>query len=92
MNTQTYQISNRINTKPKPHKHYLNIFYLNIRSIVNKFTELKMYLSMHKEITYHIIVITETWLSEQDTQFYQLDGYHMYSSTRSNRSGHYICT
>lgn len=50
-------------------KTNLNIIYLNIRSIRNKFLELEYYLNEFK-IEYDIIVLVETWLSLWGRKFF----------------------
>lgn len=62
----------------------LTIGYMNIRSIRNKFEELQCYLRLHR---CHILTITETWLSEDEVQFFELQGYRAVHSCREGRGG-----
>jgi hypothetical protein len=59
----------------------LNIFHLNIRSLLRKLDELKI-LIKNQKYRPHIIIITETWLLPNNCQFYNLDGYTAVHSCR----------
>ena len=59
---------------------------MNITSIKNKFDELSDYLTSLK---YHfsIIGLTETWLSENCTNMYNICNYKLLTANRKNKSG-----
>lgn len=61
----------------------VNCLYLNARSIRNKFLELENFVSSRGR-TYHVIIITETWLNKGDTTYYNLQNYHSFHSTRED--------
>lgn len=51
----------------------LNLDYLNIRSLRNKIEELEML--MTKLGRPHVVLLTETWLYENETNNMSLNGY-----------------
>lgn len=69
----------------------LNIIHVNIQSIRNKIDELKelvrsIEIQTNKKI--HIIAISEIWIYENENKYYNIDGFNVYFSNRSNnRSG-----
>lgn len=65
----------------------LNIAYINAQSIrANKLQAIEHFLnSMNCEI--HILVITETWLTENEEKFYNLFDYNSFYSSRSTGYG-----
>lgn len=73
-------------TTPKINDNNLNIFYLNIKSVKNKLDEIKIIMQQSK-ITFHVIVLIETWLTENDIGMYGLDNYTSYNSVRKTRDG-----
>lgn len=80
------QATHAINTAPKKHENNLNIFYLNIRSLKNKIQEIKLHLQQ-SNVTYHVIALAETWLTEEDIGMYELENYTSYNSVRKSRIG-----
>lgn len=64
----------------------LNILYFNGRSIKNKLNEIELFLSCLQGIV-HVIVITETWLDEENYLFYNINGYTSYHSIRPKYAG-----
>ena len=52
----------------------LSFLCLNARSIINKFTELKLYLSS-LSVNFSFIIITETWLKSNTDVALEIDGY-----------------
>jgi len=65
-----------------------NIFVLNIRSIRSNFNELCLYLDNVRNKEYDIIVLTESWVYNNEIRYYSLGGYTTYLSKRENkRSG-----
>lgn len=49
----------------------------------NKFNKLESFIE-YSEQKYHVIVVTETWLNENEIIYYQLENYHSFHSTRSD--------
>jgi len=72
---------------PKSKNTVVNIFHLNIQSLRSNFEELKLLLvDVLDKID--IIVLTETWISDCEIDFYLLDNFMSYNCSRSyNRSG-----
>ena len=70
-----------------PHsRNNLNIFHLNVRSIINKRDNL---LSLIKEsnVQWHAIAISETWLNKSIENMYELPNFCSFFSSRENRIG-----
>lgn len=63
----------------------IQVLYLNIRSIRNKIDKLETLINMHRHI--HIIILSETWLCEEETQYFNLSGYTHFYSTRASHAG-----
>lgn len=63
----------------------VQILYLNIRSIRNKIEQLENLLSTHSHT--HIIVLTETWLQEDETEYFNLSEYEHFHNTRASHAG-----
>ena len=59
---------------------------MNIRSIKNKFDELSDYLTSLKYY-FSIIGLTETWLTENCTNMYNIHNYKLLTASRKNKSG-----
>lgn len=64
----------------------MNILYFNSRSLRNKIIEVELLLSKYNE-TIHCFVITETWLDDTETDFYNFQNYNAYHSVRDKRGG-----
>lgn len=71
-------------SKGKSIRDSLKCFYLNARSIKNKFSELEAIMISEG---YDIVGITETWLSEEDGDEYNIEGYKLFRKDRCNRRG-----
>ena len=63
----------------------LNIIHLNVRSANSNLDEFFLLLSEMK-LSFHIIILTETWLRSTD-EWIDIPGYHAYHNIRSNRKG-----
>lgn len=63
----------------------LMMFHLNVRSIRNKLDELLVFLES-LTVKFHVIVLTESWLTDDDT-WLVVPGYTGYHSVRNNRKG-----
>lgn len=62
------------------------ILYFNARSLKNKMLDLEFILKkLKKEI--HVVVITETWMNEDDVRLFKLKNYNGFFSCRSSRGG-----
>ena len=74
-------------TKKSSH-HGLNIIHINARSICSndKFEELQLFLT-RSQCVWHIICITETWLSDNQIPNRQLPGYTGYFENRKDKMG-----
>lgn len=64
----------------------VSILYLNIRSLANKFDELESIVNFNKD-KFSIIILTETWLSSNDSKFFNLKNYNAVHSCRETRGG-----
>lgn len=62
----------------------LKILYMNARSVKNKLEEILYIKNTFKEVI-HIIAITETWVKQEEEEFYGIDGYTAHYSGRPNR-------
>lgn len=80
-------ITHKINKSPDESKNLLNIFYTNIRSIRQKHEDLKNFLFQNTKLLYHIIIIAESWIKKNETKYYEMDNYILYTSTREDREG-----
>ena len=63
-----------------------SILHLNIRSILNKFDDLKAYLSS-LEYKFSIIGLSETWLNPDNINEFPLTNYHNIGKVRTNKQG-----
>ena len=64
----------------------LSIFNFNIRSFFKNFDELSIILS-HFDVSFDIIILTETWLNENTAQLCNINGYKSYHTYRTSREG-----
>ena len=66
------------------HTHNLNIIHVNSRSLPKNSDNINSLIkSLH--IQPDILVITETWLTDNNKQLYELTGYHSYHIVRNTR-------
>lgn len=72
-------INNSINT-------HLNILYMNIRSLRQKLNELELLIGSYPNIT-HIIILTETWLYDNEIKYYNIPHYNHIANTRPVKRG-----
>lgn len=68
----------------------LKIMYLNARSIINKVQDLQMFIET-TNIKYDIIMITETWLEENQEKYFTFTDYECAFASRKNRTGGGVC-
>ena len=66
-------------------KRQLLIIHMNARSVTNKFDELKMILQMLSTKP-HVTAISESWLSEENTEYYKIKGYASFHLVRNTRT------
>lgn len=66
---------------------YVNILYINIRSLRNKLEELKEILAENEHKKTHILVLTETWLYNSETKFFEIDNFSAVHDCRDTRGG-----
>ena len=64
----------------------LSLLSLNIRSIVKHFDDLKIFLQSI-DIEFDFIILTETWLNDNNKDLYNLSGYKGYHYIRNGRAG-----
>lgn len=67
-------------------KTYMNILYLNARSLRNSLEDLEIFLTTLNYIV-HVVVITETWLDSGDIAHFNLPNYHSFHSVRKFKTG-----
>ena len=72
--------------KEHVHSDDLSLLHINIRSIRNKFDELSDYLASLKN-DFSIIGLTETWLTENCANMYNISNYNLLTANRRNKSG-----
>ena len=63
-----------------------SLFHLNIRSVPANLTSLELYLSSLRN-TFDVIALSETWLSEHNSDLFCLPGCVMESRIRGDRAG-----
>ena len=64
----------------------LSLLHLNVRSIKNKYDELCDYLKSLK-IDFSIIGLTETWLTDNYANIFDIPGYKFIMANRKNKNG-----
>lgn len=64
----------------------ISLLYINIRSAINKWTTFEAYIATLKS-TPDVIIVAETWLYHNETQFYNLEGYEAIHNTRPRIDG-----
>jgi len=63
-----------------------NFLYLNAQSLRNKLTDLQDFVdSLNYQV--HVILVTETWIRDNEKKYYNLMGFHAFHSTRPNGNG-----
>ena len=78
--TSLYYQPNELDLHVTNQSSALNIFHMNLRSVVKNFDELKIFLSRIK-MKFAVIVITETWLDDE-SDWPCCDGYTAYHTIR----------
>lgn len=67
-------------------KSDINCLYFNARSLKKNFQIIEDFISQ-SELSYHLIVVTETWLFSNETHFYNFPNYNAFHSTRDCSRG-----
>ena len=67
-------------------KNELTLFHLNVRSIKNKFDDFCTYLHSLK-INFSLIGISETWITDNTANLYDISGYKFINVNRKNKVG-----
>lgn len=69
------------------YKHsFFNTLFLNIRGLRSKLYDLTNYIANH-DTTFHIVVLNETFLKQEDEKFFNLPGYFAFHSSREKFGG-----
>lgn len=67
-------------------KSDINCLYFNARSLKKNFQIIEDFISQ-SELSYHLIVVTETWLFSNETHFYNFPNYNAFHSNRDCSRG-----
>lgn len=67
-----------------PLRRHLNLLHINIQSLKKKLNELEALAKITKA---DIITVNETWLEENDEQFFKIQGYDAYFNSREDGYG-----
>ena len=81
---QPSSLSKTLDSKNEP--SHLNVLHLNIRSIVNKADNLQAFLKS-TNINWHVICISETWLSKELESYYGIHMYKPFFQSRIDKLG-----
>ena len=80
-------IKHYVNNEMISHTHNnTHIIYINIRSLRNKLHELEHYIQSLSFVP-HLIILTETWLFEEEINYFNIENYKQFHCTRSTRGG-----
>ena len=64
----------------------IHFIYLNIRSLRNKLHDLE-HLIQSLSFVPHFIILTETWIFEDEINYFNIENYKQFHCTRSTRGG-----
>lgn len=65
---------------------FMNFLYLNAQSLRNSLTDLQDFInSLNYQI--HVVLVTETWIKDNEKIYYNLINFHAFHSTRPNGNG-----
>ena len=62
----------------------MSMIHINARSLINKFDEIKLFLSTHK---WDLILVSETWFNNINEEEFSLDNYNLFYSNRVDKTG-----
>ena len=65
---------------------FLSIIHLNCRSLPSNYNKLKDCINA-LDFQFDVIALSETWLIDNDTDSFNIDGYKMFTCSRTNKSG-----
>jgi len=71
-------------------KGNMSLLHVNIRSLRNKFDSFLDYINL-LNYPFSIIALTETWLNNNDTEYYVIPGYKLITVNRDGRLGGGVC-
>lgn len=86
MNSCSFYTVDEFLLKDYPFKNNFNIINFNIRSFFKNYDEFLGIISKCN-IIIDVIVLTETWINEDNSQLCHIDGYQSFHSFRSHRQG-----
>lgn len=89
----TIEVNNFFDFDPQyyyNHNHNLNIIHMNIRSIRKHFDEFICYLNNSKT-KFHIIVLTESWISHDSEFNFNLENYNVISQSNKYTKSDGLC-
>ena len=74
--------------KPQYTNNNLKILHVNARSLLSdlKFEEFQLFVNCSKDL-WHVICVSESWLTDEVISIRQLDGYTGYFKNRQNKTG-----
>jgi hypothetical protein len=85
-----FRIDNITYTNERTDRQYtnqhINFLYFNAQSLRNSFVDLKNFIETEKKV-YHVLIIVETWLTKDDTAYFNMTGYNAIHSIRDNKKG-----
>ena len=77
---------NKLVEAKKLNKKTFSLMHLNIRSVPKHFDDFLVYLKTIKLVP-SVIGLSETWLTEQNSDLYSIDDYNFVSKNRTNKRG-----
>lgn len=70
----------------QPHGDDINVMHWNVNHLTNKLEDVTLYVSSYPG-RLHIVIISETWLRDDNHSFFQLPGYTAFHNVRSSYGG-----
>ena len=67
-------------------KEHFSVIHINARSMKNKSDDIQNLLAA-SGVNWSLICITETWLKQDQIEYFHMDGYHVFASCRENCEG-----
>ena len=68
----------------------LSVMTINVRSFRGNFATVVLFISSLK-VKPQILILTETWLNDEDCKLYNIPGYNVHNVTRNNYGGGIAC-
>ena len=72
--------------KPKEETANFSIIHFNCRSLPSNYNKLK-YSITALDLHFDVIALSETWLIDNDSDNFNIDGYKMFTCSRTNKNG-----